>query len=737
MTNTLSNAALTSWVLNPFAIVFLVASAFVYIRGWARGRHLLRNPADGQRLAAFLFGMLVLFLATESPLDAFDSLFLSAHMTQHLLLMMVAPPLVLFAHPVLPLLRGLPKKFVKEGLGPFLTWQLLRRGASWLVLPPVAWTAFALSMVLWHLPKFYELALRSPVWHGFQHACFFWTGILFWWPVIEPGPGRSKWPEWSKIPYLLFADIVNTALSAFFVFSGRILYPSYQTMHTAGLSVRDDQTVAGLIMWVPGSVIYLLPAFVIVMRLFAPIQANRSPTLDRVPGKQPRRKRLIGALASSRRLLQGFMLLLAIIIMLDGWLGPQITPLNLAGVLPWIHWRALSVLALLTVGNLFCMSCPFTLVRDIARKVLPARLRWPRYLRNKWLPAALLVLYFWCYEAFSLWDSPSLTAWIILGYFGAALLIDGFFRGASFCKYVCPIGQFQFVSSLISPREIKIRSKPVCQSCRTYDCIRGNEHTRGCELYLFQPKKESNLDCTFCLDCVNACPHENIGLLAVLPAETLVQDSYRSSIGKLSRRTDLAALVLVFVFGAFANAAGMVSPVTAWERVWHARLGTNTMPVIIAALVLACVVVLPGLVVLTCGALNRLAVCAERRSDVARRLVFTFVPLGFAMWAAHLLYHFATGWSAGWTIVDHRFLGAQGPLTMSLLPTWLTGAQILILDAGLLLTLVIGWRIARQVAGRVRSAIGILTPWAVVAVALYSAGVWIFFEPMQMRGTMQ
>jgi len=77
-----------------------------------------------------------------------------------------------------------------------------------------------------------------------------------------------------------------------------------------------------------------------------------------------------------------------------------------------------------------------------------------------------------------------------------------FFRGASFCKYVCPIGQFHFVQSLVSPFEVKTRDLSVCRTCKTFDCIRGNEQQRGCELRLFQPKKESNLDCTFCLDCV-------------------------------------------------------------------------------------------------------------------------------------------------------------------------------------------------------------------------------------------
>src|SRR5450432_2498237 len=142
------------------------------------------------------------------------------------------------------------------------------------------------------------------------------------------------------------------------------------------------------------------------------------------------------------------------------------------------------------------MACPFTFVRDLGRKLLPASLPWPRVLRSKWIAVALLAFYLWVYEAYDLWDKPAATAGIILGYFLAALVIDGFFKGASFCKYVCPIGQFHFVQSLASPLEVKIREPDVCATCRTFDCIKGNEQYRGCELKLFQPRKSGNMDCT-------------------------------------------------------------------------------------------------------------------------------------------------------------------------------------------------------------------------------------------------
>ena len=732
----LSPSAFLSWHIHPLSVAFLIVTALVYLRGWIRGRRLFHGSLDFNRLWAFMGGLLVLLLALESPLDTFDSLFLSAHMVQHLLLMMIAPPLLLLGRPTLPLLRGLPKAFVKGALGPFLTWRLLRQFFELLTAMPVAWLLFALSTVLWHVPVFYELALRSSAWHSVEHASFFWTGVFFWWPLIRQGPGKSRWPEWAAIPYLLFSDIVNTALSAFLIFSGKVLYPSYEVVHISGFSATDDQALAGAIMWVPGSMVYLVPAIAFTMRLLSPYKRGEQEQikLQRAPFQQAGKASLTMRLPVLRRAAQAAMLLVAVAVIADGFRGPQVTPANMAGVLPWIHWRALSVLALLTVGNLFCMVCPFTLVRDMGRAVLPAKWRWPKPLRTKWLSIALLVLYLWTYEAFQLWNSPFITAWIITGYFGAALLIDGLFRGASFCKYVCPIGQFHFVSSLVSPREVRVRSAKVCNSCRTHDCIRGNETARGCELYLFQPKKASNLDCTFCLDCVKACPHDNIAILPVLPATTVIEDPYRSSIGKLSKRTDFAALALLIVFGAFVNAAGMIGPVMVWEHRWHARLGTHGMPIAVGMFVAIGAIVAPVSVTLLCGALNRLVQSKLRAMEAARRFAFALVPLGISMWAAHLLYHFITGWSSAGPAIERAINSTMQTLVVPFVPNWLTPAQILLLDAGLLLTLYVAWRIANQYGEQIRKAIFIFLPWATLSITLYSLGIWILLQPMEMRG---
>ncbi|MGH8272610.1 MAG: cytochrome c oxidase assembly protein, partial [Gammaproteobacteria bacterium] len=103
------NAAALSWPIDAPTVLILALAALVFVRGWMRGRRLMRESDDSMRLLSFFAGLATVFLAVDSPLDAFDTFSLSAHMTQHLLLIMIAPPLILLSRPVLPLLRGLPK----------------------------------------------------------------------------------------------------------------------------------------------------------------------------------------------------------------------------------------------------------------------------------------------------------------------------------------------------------------------------------------------------------------------------------------------------------------------------------------------------------------------------------------------------------------------------------------------------------------------------------------------------
>ena len=142
---------------------------------------------------------------------------------------------------------------------------------------------------------------------------------------------------------------------------------------------------------------------------------------------------------------------------------------------PGSDLRGLVVLTLLLAGNFLCMACPLTLPRAIGRRLVSPRWEWPRALRSKWLAIGLLLLFFWAYEAFDPWLSPWWTAWIVVGYFVVAFAVDMSFQGAAFCKYVCPIGQFQFVQTLVSPWQVRVHDANVCATCRTKECMRGGE----------------------------------------------------------------------------------------------------------------------------------------------------------------------------------------------------------------------------------------------------------------------
>ena len=683
-------------------------------------------------------------------------------MLQHVLLTMAAPPLLWLGAPLFPLLRGLPQPIRAVWVATLLRSKTLRRCFAWLTQPVVALLLYVAATWLWHLPAAYEMALRSAGVHYLQHLCFLGTALLFWYPVVRPYPFRPRWSTWLLLPYLLVTDVQNTLLSAWLTFSAEPLYPYYLSVpRLEGISAAADQATAGVLMWVIGSLAFLAPLCWIGVRLLygerptvrtpVPVRVAvrtgqgevcKSFDLLRVPG--------LGRFLKwrhARLALQILLAILAVIVIADGLFGPQVGALNLAGVLPWIHWRGFVVLGLLTLGNVFCMACPFMLPRMLARKLLPANWIWPRRLQNKWLAVVLLGLFFWAYEAFALWDSPWWTAWIAIGYFALAFVVDGFFRGASFCKYVCPIGQFNFVQSLLSPLEVKVRSPAVCASCQTKECIRGGEGIPGCELKLYQPRKLGNMDCTFCLDCVHSCPHENVGILATTPGRELWRDPLRSGIGRFSRRPDLAALVAMLVFAAFANAAGMVGPVVDWEDQLKSLLGLRSLLPVVTAFYVAALLVMPLLLIGGAAALSR-RWSHESASwrETATRFTFALVPLGFSMWLAHYCFHLLTSYDAvvpatqrlvadlGWTTSGAPLWGGSCCRTA---PDWLPRVEIVCLDFGLLLSLYAGYHISTTRSSRPGQALKAFIPWSLVIALLFLVGIWIVLQPMQMRGTIQ
>ncbi len=445
----------------------------------------------------------------------------------------------------------------------------------------------------------------------------------------------------------------------------------------------------------------------------------------------------------ARAALQVPLLLLAALMVWDGLTGPQLAPKNLATTLTWLHYRGFVVLALLAFGNLFCMACPFMWPRLPLERLVRARWVWPARLRSKWLGILLLAAFLFAYELFDLWASPWWTAWVIVGYFAAALVVNLFFQGAPFCKYICPIGQFNFVGSLVSPFEVAVRDYGTCTACVSKACFRGKENQRGCELWLFQEKKFGNMDCTFCLDCIHACPHDNVGLRLRLPGSELWENRLRSGVGRLWRRPDVAALVVLFAFGALLNAFGMVSPVYALEA-WLARLlGVTTEWPVLGLIFFAALVVEPVLLMGGAGWLSRrLSGHTEPLFPLVVRYAYALVPFGMGVWAAHYLFHFLSGfWGAVpvvqnlvWDMMGVPLLGRPNWGLGPLLPlAWLDAIEVGFIALGTWGSWLVAYRLAsRDAPTRPWRA---FLPWAALVGLLALTALWLMLQPMEMRGT--
>jgi polyferredoxin len=488
-----------------------------------------------------------------------------------------------------------------------------------------------------------------------------------------------------------------------------------------------------------------MPATLPVVPLTPPVAAARGVDLLRWP--------LVGRVLRWRRLRTAVQLVLiavAAVVVAHGLFGHDLAPRNLATVLSWIHYRGLLIGALVLVGNVFCGACPMILVRDLGRRLHPPVRHWPKVLSNKRLALPLFALVLFAYERFDLWALPSASAWLVVGYFLAALAVDVFFRGAAFCRHVCPVGQFNFIASTLSPLEVRVRDRDACRSCTTADCIKGRSAPdpprssvqRGCELGLFLPSKVGNLDCTFCLDCVHACPHDNVAIGVRLPGEELADDRRRSSIGRLSRRGDLAALAVLFTFGALLNAFAMTGPVYAAEMWLSETLQTRSETLVIGLIFVMGLAVLPAIVCTAAAAGTRLLAPSSRGPlDVMVRFAYALVPLGVGVWLAHYGFHLLTGGgtaipvaqSAVVEFTGRAWLGAADWSWIGLQPGTVFPFQAIAVLLGAIGSLAVAGSIAERDYGP--RALRAAVPWGTVVIGLASAAMWILSQPMEMRGT--
>ena len=262
----------------PLTIAF-VFIALVYVRGWRRLHSTPLHTISTRRASGFLLGLLLMWTAVASPLAAYHADLLTVHMVQHLLLMSLAPPLVWLGEPARALLHGLPRRVAHSMVAPVFRWTSLQRLGRLLGQPAVCWLAATVALVGWHVPAALTLAMQSQTWHAIEYASFLVTGLLFWWPVIQPWPAVTE-PRWSMVLYLFLATLPCDALAGFLLFSERVAYPVYLSApRSSGFSVLGDQQYAAALMWTAVTIIYLVAAAVVAMRLLSGA---------RVPSTNPR-----------------------------------------------------------------------------------------------------------------------------------------------------------------------------------------------------------------------------------------------------------------------------------------------------------------------------------------------------------------------------------------------------------------------------------------------------------------
>jgi putative membrane protein len=254
---------------EPSILASVLVAAVWYGLGLRRARLRLRlvgrrrrSPAALWRGGTFCLALVTILVALDSPLEREADVWFWAHMLQHVLLMMLAAPLLVLAAPWMTFWRALPlrvRRTVARTVvtSPHLSW--LRTGAGWIASPLVAWILFNGDLAVWHVPSLYDLTLRNNTIHYLEHASFLVFGVLFWAQAIDSPPFVSPLSDFARVLYTTAGAAASWVLAVVLAIAPRPLYPAYTGHH--GLSALSDQQLASGVMWGPGSIPYAIVVF--------------------------------------------------------------------------------------------------------------------------------------------------------------------------------------------------------------------------------------------------------------------------------------------------------------------------------------------------------------------------------------------------------------------------------------------------------------------------------------------
>lgn len=256
--------AALEWSFSPLILAGLLVPSFLYSLGLYRSGP-ARMP-DRLRIAAFFAGIVFVFVALCSPVETLGDTIFSMHMAQHIILMMAAPPLLVWSHPW-PVFRAAFSPYWQQRIAHLWAAARLDRAAAFIMHPAIVWILFCGSFVFWHLPFPYDLGLSYELAHTLEHASFFLTALAFWTIIIEPS-GNRRLSYAATLLYLVVTVVISDMPGALMVLSPRPLYPEHAAGAAAwGLTPMQDQQLAGLIMWIPAGAIYIAAAIWLFVQL--------------------------------------------------------------------------------------------------------------------------------------------------------------------------------------------------------------------------------------------------------------------------------------------------------------------------------------------------------------------------------------------------------------------------------------------------------------------------------------
>jgi putative copper resistance protein D len=268
---------LFAWRFDPLAVALIVITGCGYL--WMVGRVNLAHPEHRHprhRTWLFMSGLVAIGVALLSPIEAYEGVLFSVHMVQHMLLQLVAAPLLLAGGPITLALRAASPTVRRRLLG-----ILQSRVVHAMSFPLVAWLLFAAVNWGWHFSTLYNDALENTGLHYLQHASFLAAALLFWWPAIGVDPSPWRIPHPVRIFYLFLAMPQNSFLGISIMDAPRILYPHYATnFRDWGISPLADQELGGVIMWTVGDVAFLVGMAVVVW-VWVRHEDRRTARLDR------------------------------------------------------------------------------------------------------------------------------------------------------------------------------------------------------------------------------------------------------------------------------------------------------------------------------------------------------------------------------------------------------------------------------------------------------------------------